>query len=236
MRRTVLVLGGTGVLGAALCARFSALGDEVVATARAGSRRRAAPAPGAVLVPLDVTDEEGWPAALRAVGPERVDLVVDAIGAYTPAPLHTDKSAAERVLWVNSLARGRLLDQLVARLPPGSGVVRVDSSLGDFPSRTDTLVSAAKAADRVMSYALADTCRRRGVSFGSLVLTAVEESLDARQRALFVRRFGHEPPSAAAVAEAVSGLAALSGIAQGSARLWFPWHGIGGDPLAEDPC
>lgn len=230
------MLGGTGVLGAALCARFSDLGDEVIATARAGSRWRAGSAPGAALVPLDVTDEDAWPAALRAVGPERLGLVVDAIGAYTPAPLHTDKSEAERVLWVNSLARGRLLDLMVARLPPGSGVVRVDSSLGDFPSRTGALVSAAKAADRVMSFALADTCRRRGVSFGSLVLTAVDESLDARQRALFVRRFGYEPPCAADVAEAVSGLAALSRIAPGSTRLWFPWHGIGGDPLEEDPC
>lgn len=230
MRQTVLVLGGTGVLGAALCARFAATGHDVLAAGRTGPA-----GPDATFVPLDITDEGGWPDFTHQVRPGRLALVVDAIGAYTGAPLHTDRAEAERVLWVNSLARGRLLESLVPHLPPTCALVRLDSSLGDFPSATESLVSAAKAADRVMTLALAATCRRHRVAFGSLVLTAVAESLDESQRTLFTRRFGHESPTAEAVAEAVEGLAAIARITPGSTRLWFPWHGIGADPLAEAP-
>jgi len=229
----MLVLGGTGVLGGALCDRFRMLGYDVIATGRAQRPRGAWTRDGVEPHTLDLADEETWPETVRCLASRQPEVVVDAVGEYTPSSLHDDKSLAQRTLWVNSLARGRFLRRLVEELPSSSAVVRLESSLGEHPSGSDSLVSAAKAADRVVTLAVAQDCRLRGLPFGSLVLTAVDVSLRPRQRALFTERFGHEPPSPGVVAEAVAGLTSLIRLSPGAARLWFPWHGIATDPMAE---
>lgn len=75
---TVLVLGAAGGVGLAAIQVAKALGARVVAGAGGGDKGRAARAAGAD----DVVDtrQDDWRAAVRAVAPDGIDVVVDPVG------------------------------------------------------------------------------------------------------------------------------------------------------------
>ncbi len=132
MPEVAIVTGGTGSIGAAICARFQALGAKVVA---ADSDPRPVPA-GQNFVQCDVTD----PASLRrlfdqaaALGNLTVLVAAHGILAETPAGA-ANLETVSRVIDVDLKGVAYLCDLAGSRMPGGGSIVLL-SSLSAFMGR-----------------------------------------------------------------------------------------------------
>ena len=162
--KTALITGASRGLGRAVAEALGAAGAQVIAVARtvggleeADDAIRAAGGAGAVLVPLDITDDPGL-ARLGAAINDRwghLDLWVHtAINATMLAPPeHIEPKEFDRALAVNVTALQRLIrvvDPLLRQSPAGRAVFIDD---GTRPTPNNAAYLASKQAQKTLTQA-----------------------------------------------------------------------------------
>jgi nucleoside-diphosphate-sugar epimerase len=157
-RRTVAVLGGTGFVGRAFCARFAERGWRVLAVSR--TAHTAAQSPGVEFRPLDLT-RTGAPELTALLAGERVDAVLNAAGGMWGL-------TEEQMLAVN-VALVRTLVEAIAAAPGRPRLLQMGSvhEYGMVP--VGTSITEEHPAAPVTAY-------------GRLKLEAGQIILDAAQR------------------------------------------------------
>ncbi|GGS59236.1 SDR family NAD(P)-dependent oxidoreductase [Actinokineospora fastidiosa] len=190
--RRVLVTGGTRGIGAAVAARFGALGDAVVAVGRAE---------------CDVTDESAVAALFERVGP--VDVLVNNAGIATSAPLaRTTVEQWHSTMDVNAL--GAFLCTRAAL--PGmverdhGRIITVASTAGLAGARYTSAYSAAKHAAVGLMRAVAAEVAGTGVTCNAVCPTFVRTDMTTES----VRRVAHLTGRSEADAErSIAGMSPL---------------------------
>jgi NAD(P)-dependent dehydrogenase (short-subunit alcohol dehydrogenase family) len=174
--RNVLVTGGAGLIGSAICEAFAdegarvavadLQGDAALATAQRLIDRNAT----AVAVAADVSDaaqvDRMLDEATRALGP--VDVLVNCHGFYRPSRLLLDYEVADwdRFFAVNT--RGTMLTcravarQMLARGAPGA-IVNITSGSDRIARQGASAYCASKAAVRLMTEVLAIELGPQGI-------------------------------------------------------------------------
>jgi NAD(P)-dependent dehydrogenase (short-subunit alcohol dehydrogenase family) len=207
--RTVVVTGASRGIGRAVVARFTALGDEVLAL---GRDEAALGALGDAVRPVvcDVTDEEAVAAAFAQAG--EVDVLVNNAGIAESAPLaRTTLESWQRHLAVNAtgpfLCTRAVIGPMRAR---GRGaIVTVASTAG----RSGTPYTAAYAASKhaavgLMRVAAAELAGS-GATANAVCPTFVDTEMTQRSVANIMRATGRDEASSEAALAASSPLGRL---------------------------
>jgi NAD(P)-dependent dehydrogenase (short-subunit alcohol dehydrogenase family) len=193
--RRVLVTGGTRGIGAAIAARFSAAGDDVVAVGRAE---------------CDVTDEAGVAALFERVGP--VDVLVNNAGVASSAPLKRTTLADWRAqLDVN--ATGAFLctrAALPGMLDRDSGrIVTVASTAGLHGGKYTSAYTASKHAAVGLTRAVAAEVAGTGVTVNAVCPAFVRTDMTSESIRRIAETTGRGEHEAEAVLAAASPLGRL---------------------------
>jgi NAD(P)-dependent dehydrogenase (short-subunit alcohol dehydrogenase family) len=180
--RRVLVTGGTRGIGAAIAARFTAAGDDVVAVGRAD---------------CDVTDEAAVAALFERIGP--IDVLVNNAGVASSAPLKRTTLADWRAqLDVNAtgafLCTRAALPGMVER--DSGRIVTVASVAGVVGSKYTAAYTAAKHAAVGLMRAVAAELAGTGVRANAVCPTFVRTELAARAVARIVEQTGRSADEA----------------------------------------
>jgi NAD(P)-dependent dehydrogenase (short-subunit alcohol dehydrogenase family) len=179
MRRSALITGGTGGLGAAVVTAFVADGWRVVAPVRPGSKGRMAtgaqPIEADLTVPADVEA-----AALVAAGDDDAPLgaVINLVGGYADGervhdtPIEDFESMLRLNLRPTYLVTAAALPHLM--VAGGGSVVCVSSraALSPFPGAAGYVT--AKAAVLAFANAVAVEYRRYGVRCNTIVPSVID--------------------------------------------------------------
>jgi cyclic-di-GMP-binding biofilm dispersal mediator protein len=164
--KSVLVLGGSRGIGAAIVRRFAADGASVTFT-YAGSREAAeqvAAETGATAVVTDSADRDAVIARVRDSGPLDVLVVNAGVGAFGD-PLEQDPDAVDRLIRVNVNAPYHASVEAARRMPDGGRIIVIGSVNGDripFPGLSAYAMS--KAAMQGMARGLARDFGHRGIT------------------------------------------------------------------------
>jgi 2-hydroxycyclohexanecarboxyl-CoA dehydrogenase len=163
--KTVLVTGGGGAIGSAICARFAAAGAQVlVADLNEDSCGKTARAVNGKALVFDIAD---YAAAKKAVGSESIDVLVNNAGwDRFENFLDTRPAEWEKLLDIN--LRGPLnmhhivVPQMAAR---GRGrVINISSDAARVGSSGESVYSACKGGILAFSKTLARELARKGVT------------------------------------------------------------------------
>jgi 3-oxoacyl-[acyl-carrier protein] reductase len=162
MTDVVLVTGGTGGIGRAICARLTDAGYAVLAgdVGVADPPAEIAPAgPGEVLDhPMDVRSDDSVQASVRAAAQMgTLTGIVNCAGVLRSA--HADSMTADQAdaMWaVNVMGAGRVTRAALPHLAPGAAVVNISSIVGSIGRFAGTaMYSASKAGMEAMTRVLA---------------------------------------------------------------------------------
>jgi len=168
--KSVLVLGGSRGIGAAIVRRFAADGARVAFT-YAGSREaaeRVAAETGATAAVADSADREAVVARVRDSGPLDV-LVVNAGVAMMGDPLELDADEVDRMIRINVNAPYHAAVEAARRMPEGGRIIVIGSNVGDhtgFPGLA--AYSLTKAAVQGMVRGLARDLGPRGITVNAV--------------------------------------------------------------------
>lgn len=186
--RIVVVTGGAGDIGRAICRRFARDGARVWAL---DLREIDEPMPGTEFLHLDVTDAAAVTSAAQHVAAEsnRVDVLVNAAGIVENVPVaDMEVDTFDRVLAVN--LRGVFLTcQAFGRIMLGQGegrIVNIASMSGTAVVNTPQCQAAyntSKAAVSALTRSMAVEWAPRGVRVNALSPGYVETELLALKRA-----------------------------------------------------
>jgi 2-hydroxycyclohexanecarboxyl-CoA dehydrogenase len=163
--KSVLVTGGGGAIGSAICTRFAEAGAKIlVADLDEGSCRKTARAVNGKALVFDIADYE---AAKKALGTETVDILVNNAGwDRFENFLDTRPGEWEKLIDIN--LRGPLnmhhlvVPQMAAR---GRGrVVNISSDAARVGSSGESVYSACKGGILAFSKTLARELARKGVT------------------------------------------------------------------------
>jgi NAD(P)-dependent dehydrogenase (short-subunit alcohol dehydrogenase family) len=193
--RRVVVTGGTRGIGAAIAARFTAAGDDVVAVGRAE---------------CDVTDEAAVTALFEGVGP--VDVLVNNAGVASSAPLERTTLADWREqLEVNAtgafLCTRAALPGMVER--NGGRIVTVASTAGVVGSRYTAAYTASKHAAVGLTRAVAAELAGTGVTANAVCPAFVRTDMTSASVRRIVERTGRSEADAEATLAAAAPLGRL---------------------------
>lgn len=170
----ILVTGGTGGIGRAVCRLLAARGDIVVATGTTGERIRDLDrelhqrSPSSLCLQADLGFPEAWSDLVQTVGNRfgRIDVLVNCLGVLIPGSVtESTPETFERVIRVNllSIFHGtRAVLPAMIRLQKGH-IINVGSLGGIVPMPFETLYSATKFAVRGFSLSLNEELRGTGV-------------------------------------------------------------------------
>ncbi|MFC0409212.1 SDR family oxidoreductase [Roseomonas elaeocarpi] len=164
--KSVLVLGGSRGIGAAIVRRFAGDGAKVTFT-YAGSREaaeRLAAETGANAVVTDSADRDAVIARVRDSGPLDV-LVVNAGVAIVGDPLEQDPDAVDRLIRINVASPWHASVEAARRMPDGGRIIVIGSVNGDripFPGMSAYAMS--KSALQGMARGLARDFGPRGIT------------------------------------------------------------------------
>jgi 2-hydroxycyclohexanecarboxyl-CoA dehydrogenase len=163
--KTVLVTGGGGAIGSAICRRFAEAGAKVLVADRVGdaAQRVATECKGKALV-FDIAD---YAAAKAAIGGERIDVLVNNAGWDRFQNFADTKPEDwERLIDIN--LRGPLnmhhivLPQMLAR--SRGRVVNISSDAARVGSSGESVYSACKGGMISFSKTLAREVARKGIT------------------------------------------------------------------------
>jgi NAD(P)-dependent dehydrogenase (short-subunit alcohol dehydrogenase family) len=190
--RLVVVTGGSGGIGRAIAARFTALGDDVLAPGRAE---------------CDVTDEASVAAFFERAG--AVDVLVNNAGMAESAPLarttleswhaHLDVNATGAFLCTRAVVGGM-------RERGRGAIVTVASTAGRIGTPYTAAYTAAKHAAVGLTRATAAELVGTGVTANAVCPTFVETAMTERTVANIIERTGRSPDDAR---EALAGASPL---------------------------
>ncbi len=171
--KIALVSGGASGLGEAMVRRFAEEG-AVVYSGDVNADQGAAVAAdvGATFVPLDVSREEDWKAAVARIEKEhgRLDILVNNAGILgTGALEHIEVAAWDRLFSINvtgvmlGCKHGSLLMQ---RNPGGASgsIINISSNAAILATAADCGYSATKGAVKLMTQSIAINFARRGLA------------------------------------------------------------------------
>jgi NAD(P)-dependent dehydrogenase (short-subunit alcohol dehydrogenase family) len=219
--QVVWIIGASSGIGRATAARLHALGAQVVVSARTAPALQAFTAdhPGAVSMPLDVTD----PGALRAAAAElqarqgRIDLVMYCAGIYHPQRATAFDLAAHRQhLAVNYVGALQLLDAVLPiLLAQGHGHLSLVGSVAGYRGLPQALAyGPTKAALINLAEVLYLDLHPQGLGVSLINPGFVETPLTA-QNAF------HMP---ALITPEAAANAILAGWRRGRFEIHFPWR------------
>ncbi len=225
-RRTAIVTGGAGGIGAAICEALAAAGSAVAVADidRAGADRVAerlrAGGAEAVAVALDITDAGAVAGAVEAASSQlgAVEILVNNAGWDRLAPfLATDEDFWRKVIDINFMGALRLTSAVLpAMIEAGWGrIVSVSSDAARVGSSQESVYAAAKGALISFSKSLARETARSAVTVNAVcpgptdtpLLHGIAEAgedagkiIAAMSRAVPMKRLGRPEDVAAAVA------------------------------------
>jgi len=164
--RTVLVLGGSRGIGAAIVRRFAGEGDKVTFT-YAGSRDAAeqlAAETGSTAVRTDSADRDAVIARVRESGPLDVLVVNSGIGIFGDA-LDQDPDAIDRLFQINVHAPYHASVEAARQMPKGGRIVVIGSVNGDrMPVPGMASYAVSKSALQGLARGLARDFGPRGIT------------------------------------------------------------------------
>jgi len=164
--KSVLVLGGSRGIGAAIVRRFASDGATVTFT-YSGSREAAeklAAETGATTVATDSADRDAVVARVRESGPLDV-LVVNAGIAVFGDPLEQDPDAIDRLFRINIHAPYHASVEAARRMPDGGRIIVIGSVNGDrMPIPGMASYAVSKSALQGLARGLARDFGPRGIT------------------------------------------------------------------------
>lgn len=164
--KSILVLGGSRGIGAAIVRRLAADGASVTFT-YAGSRDAAeklATETGSVAAMTDSADRDAVIARVRESGPLDV-LVVNAGVAVLGDPLTLDPDAVDRLIQVNVVAPYHAAVEAARQMPDGGRIIVIGSVNGDrMPFAGGAAYALSKSALQGMARGLARDFGARGIT------------------------------------------------------------------------
>ncbi|RPE67801.1 NADP-dependent 3-hydroxy acid dehydrogenase YdfG [Tibeticola sediminis] len=128
---TVLILGASRGIGAALVARHLDQGDRVIATARDDAALARLRAAGAEALPLDVADPQSVSALAWRLDGEKLDIAWYVAGVMDRADAHTPptREAFDRVMHTNVLGAMQVIPQVAPLVAAARGRMAFLSSV-----------------------------------------------------------------------------------------------------------
>lgn len=164
--KSVLVLGGSRGIGAAIVRRFAADGAKVVFTyngSRAAAEQLAAET-GSSAVPTDSSDRDAVIARVRDSGPLDI-LVVNAGFALFGDALDLDPDEVDRLIRVNVTAPYHASVEAARQMPEGGRIIVIGSVNGDrMPLPGMASYALSKSALQGMARGLARDFGPRGIT------------------------------------------------------------------------
>lgn len=164
--KSVLVLGGSRGIGAAIVRRFAADGAKVISTYN-GSREAAeqlATETGTTAVPTDSGDRDAVIARVRESGPLDI-LVVNAGFALFGDALDLDPDDVDRLIRVNVNAPYHASVEAARQMPDGGRIIVIGSVNGDrMPVPGMASYALSKSALQGMARGLARDFGPRGIT------------------------------------------------------------------------
>lgn len=165
-KKSVLVLGGSRGIGAAIVRRFAADGANVAFT-YSGSRAAAealATETGSKAVQTDSADRDAVIALVRDSGPLDVLIVNAGIGIFGDA-LELDPDAIDRLFRINVHAPYHASVEAARRMPQGGRIIIIGSVNGDrMPVPGMAAYALSKSALQGMARGLARDFGPRGIT------------------------------------------------------------------------
>lgn len=164
--KSVLVLGGSRGIGAAIVRRFAAEG-AVVSFTYAGSREaaeRLAAETDSTAVLTDSADRDAVIARVRESGPLDVLVVNAGIGLFGD-PLDLDPDAVDRLIRINVDAPYHAAVEAARRMPEGGRIIVIGSVNGDrMPFAGGAVYALSKSALQGLARGLARDLGPRGIT------------------------------------------------------------------------
>lgn len=139
--QTILITGANRGIGLELARQYAADGWRVIGTARRPEAATELRAIGAIVMPLDVTDQASVDRLARDLDGQAIDVLVNNAGiqslTWTLADIDMDEF--ERVLNVNTLGPVRVARALLPNLRAGEKrkIVNITSNLASIAGNTD---------------------------------------------------------------------------------------------------
>lgn len=164
---TWVVTGANRGIGLEMCRQLKARGEGVFAACRTTSPEL--DALGVTVVPgVEMTSDDGAAKIAKALGDERIDVLLNNAGVLVPDALEAlDFDAMKRQYEVNALGPLRLTKGLLSRLGKGSKVAMVSSragSIGDNSSGGLYGYRMSKAALNMGGVSMARDLAPRGIT------------------------------------------------------------------------
>jgi cyclic-di-GMP-binding biofilm dispersal mediator protein len=164
--KTVLVLGGSRGIGAAIVRRFRTDGADVTFTfaASQGAAEALANETGSVAVVADSADRDAVISAVRDMGPLDVLVVNAGVGAFGD-PLEQDPDAVDRLIRINVSSPYHASVEAARKMRDGGRIIVIGSVNGDripFPGLSAYAMS--KSAMQGMARGLARDFGPRGIT------------------------------------------------------------------------
>lgn len=164
--KSVLVLGGSRGIGAAIVRRFAADGARVSFTysGSPGAAQEVAAATGSTAVQADSADRDAVIDVVRNSGPLDV-LVINAGIALFGNALELDPDAVDRLLRINVHAPYHAAVEAARQMPPGGRIIVIGSVNGDrMPMPGLAAYALSKSALQGMARGLARDFGDRGIT------------------------------------------------------------------------
>lgn len=198
---SILVLGGSRGIGAAIVRRFAADGGTVTFT-YAGSKDAAealAAETGATALRVDSADRDAVIAAVAAQGPLDV-LVVNAGVAIIGDPLSFEPDAVDRMIDINVRAPYHAAVEAARRMKDGGRIIVIGSVNGDrVPFAGAAAYALTKSAVQGMVRGLARDFGDRGITVNSIQPGPVDTDMNPAEGAfadqirgfMAIKRYAH---------------------------------------------
>lgn len=184
--RVALVTGATGGLGAAISTLFHAEGATVYLTdvdRERGEQLAGELGERARFLVLDVTDEDAWSAAARAVADDgtRLTTLVNCAGAALRSPLvDTSLEAFRRLVELNLTGTFLGLRTAGLHLADGGAVVNISSLNGVLPTANLGAYVASKAAVSALTRVAALEYAGRGITVNAVCPGSIDTAITDR--------------------------------------------------------